>query len=106
MTETDALDAVAARALRHLEAEGALRTVDAAFAALLHDRLHAAPAVALAGALAMRAVAMGHSSVALADMPALLDALGVHATLPDASSWALRSSPRRRSRGMHRQPRR
>ncbi len=95
MTTADALDAIAVRALRHLEAEGALRTVDAAFATLLHDRLHAAPAVALAGALAMRAVAMGHSSVALADMPALLAALGVHAALPDASSWgdALAASP-------------
>lgn len=88
MTATDALDAVAARALRHLEADGALRTVDAAFAALLRDRLDATPAVALAGALAMRAVAMGHSSVALADMPALLAALDADAALPDPSAWA------------------
>jgi exodeoxyribonuclease V alpha subunit len=81
-------DAVAARALQHLQAEGALRTVDAAFAELLRDRLRASPAVALAGALAMRAVALGHSSVALRDAPALLDALDVRATLPDADDWA------------------
>jgi exodeoxyribonuclease V alpha subunit len=81
-------DAVAARALQHLQAEGALRTVDAAFAELLRDRLRAAPAVALAGALAMRAVALGHSSFALRDAPALLDALDVRATLPDTDDWA------------------
>lgn len=81
-------DAVAARALQHLQAEGALRTVDAAFAELLRDRLRASPAVALAGALAMRAVALGHSSVALRDAPALLDALDARATLPDADDWA------------------
>jgi exodeoxyribonuclease V alpha subunit len=81
-------DAAAARALQHLQAEGALRTVDAAFAELLRDRLRASPAVALAGALAMRAVALGHSSFALRDAPALLDALGVRATLPDPGDWA------------------
>lgn len=81
-------DAVAARALQHLQAEGALRTVDAAFAELLRDRLRASPAVALAGALAMRAVALGHSSVALRDAPALLDALDARATLPDTDDWA------------------
>jgi exodeoxyribonuclease V alpha subunit len=91
----DDRDAIAARALRHLHAEGALRTVDAAFAALLRERLHASPPVALAGALAMRAVALGHSSFALADAPALLAALDVQATLPDTDAWveALRTSP-------------
>jgi len=81
-------DAIAARALRHLHAEGALRTVDIAFAELLRDRLDAAPAVALAGALAMRAVALGHSSVALRDAPLLLDALGLRTPLPETEDWA------------------
>lgn len=91
----DDRDAVAARALRHLQAEGALRTVDAAFAALLRERLHASPPVALAGALAMRAVALGHSSFALADAGALLAALDVRAPLPDTAAWAdaLHASP-------------
>jgi len=95
MTATDTLDTIAIRALRHLEAEGALRTVDAAFADMLRERLHAAPSVALAGALAMRAVAMGHSSVALADVPALLESLGVRTTLPEPQPWAdaLAASP-------------
>lgn len=84
----DDRDAIAARALRHLQAEGALRTVDAAFAALLRERLHASTPVALAGALAMRAVALGHSSFALADASALLAALDVQATLPDPDAWA------------------
>jgi exodeoxyribonuclease V alpha subunit len=88
-------DAIAARALLRLQAEGALREVDAAFAELLRDRLRASPAVALAGALAMRAVALGHSSFALADAPALLDALDARATLPATDDWvvALRASP-------------
>ena len=91
----DDRDAIAVRALRHLHAEGALRTVDAAFAALLRERLHASTPVALAGALAMRAVALGHSSFALADAGALLAALDVPATLPDVAAWAdaLRASP-------------
>ena len=91
----DDRDAIAARALRHLHAEGALRTVDAAFAALLRERLHASPPVALAGALAMRAVALGHSSFALADAGALLVALDAQATLPDTAAWAdaLHASP-------------
>lgn len=84
----DDRDAIAARALRHLQAEGALRTVDAAFAALLRERLHASTPVALAGALAMRAVALGHSSFALADAGALLAALDVQATLPETDAWA------------------
>lgn len=88
-------DAIAARALRHLHAEGALRTVDAAFAALLRERLHASTPVALAGALAMRAVALGHSSFSLVDVGALLTALDVNTTLPDTEAWAdaLRASP-------------
>ena len=82
------IDAIAARALLRLQAEGALRQIDVAFAELLRDRLHASAPVALAGALAMRAVAMGHSSFALADADRLLDALGVAAQLPDRDAWA------------------
>ena len=70
-----------------LQAEGALREVDLAFADLLRDRLHASASVALAGALAMRAVAMGHSSFALAETHRLLDALGTSAQLPDIADW-------------------
>lgn len=81
-------DAVAARALQRLHAEGALRGIDLDFAALLRDRLHAPATVALAGALAMRAVALGHSSFALHDADRLLDALGTRAQLPDADDWA------------------
>jgi len=81
-------DAIAARALLRLQAEGALRDIDAAFAALLRERLRAPATVALAGALAMRAVALGHSSFALADAHRLLDALGTSAQLPDTEDWA------------------
>ncbi len=81
-------DAIAARALLRLQAEGALREVDLAFADLLRDRLHASAAVALAGALAMRAVAMGHSSFALSETHRLLDALGTSAQLPEIADWA------------------
>ena len=81
-------DAIAARALLRLQAEGALRGIDVDFAALLRDRLRAPPTVALAGALAMRAVALGHSSFALNDADRLLDALGTSAQLPDADDWA------------------
>ncbi len=81
-------DAVAARALLRLQAEGALREIDVAFAALLRDRLRAPATVALAGALAMRAVAMGHSSFAVIDAHRVLDALGVSAQLPDPGDWA------------------
>jgi exodeoxyribonuclease V alpha subunit len=84
---SERLHADAARALHRLQAEGALRQVDVDFAALLRERLHASPAVALAGALAMRAVAAGHSSVALGDIPRLLDALGTRVQLPDADDW-------------------
>lgn len=92
---SERLDADAMRALHRLQADGALRQVDADFAALLRDRLRASPAVALAGALAMRAVAAGHSSVALRDVPRLLDALGTSAQLPDLDDWraALRVDP-------------
>ncbi len=85
---------LAARALRHLEAEGALRLVDGEFARLLHVRLGADPQVALAGALAMRAVAMGHSGFVLDHAEQLLDTLAVSATLPDIADWraALRAS--------------
>ncbi len=84
----DRIDAVAARTLQRLQIEGALRQVDVAFAELLRDRLRAGTPVALAGALAMRAVAMGHSSFALADAHRLLDALDTHAQLPDIDVWA------------------
>lgn len=92
----DRIDAVAARALQRLQIEGALRQVDVAFAELLRDRLRASTPVALAGALAMRAVAMGHSSFALADAHRLLDALDTHAQLPDIGAWsdALHASDR------------
>jgi exodeoxyribonuclease V alpha subunit len=93
---SERLHADAARALHRLQAEGALRQVDADFAALLRERLLASPAVALAGALAMRAVAAGHSSVALGDIPRLLDALGPRVQLPEVDDWraALRADPR------------
>ena len=80
-------DAIAARTLLRLQAEGAVREVDVAFAALLRDRLGESSTVALAGALAMRAVSMGHSSFALADAHRLLDALGTSAQLPDSQEW-------------------
>ncbi len=82
------LDAIAARALQRLQSEGALRQVDTAFADLLRDRLRTSASVALAGALAMRAVAMGHSSFALSETHRLLDALGTSAQLPDIADWA------------------
>ena len=81
-------DAIAARALLRLQAEGALRGIDVDFAALLRDRLRAPATVALAGALAMRAVALGHSSFALADAHRLLEALGASAQLPENDDWA------------------
>ncbi|NOT88215.1 MAG: exodeoxyribonuclease V subunit alpha [Lysobacter sp.] len=92
----DRIDAVAARALQRLQIEGALRQVDIEFAELLRDRLRAGTPVALAGALAMRAVAMGHSSFAIADAHRLLDALDAHAQLPDIDAWteALHASGR------------
>jgi len=83
----------ARRALQRLTLSGALRTVDAAFADLLR-RLGAGPEVALAGALAMRAVAQGDSGFALTRAEALLAALDASATLPDPEAWrqALRAS--------------
>src|SRR3546814_16243797 len=53
------------------------------------------PEVALAGALAMRAVSLGHSGFPLDGARALLDELGADATLPEAGAWAdaLRASP-------------
>jgi exodeoxyribonuclease V alpha subunit len=87
--------AVAARALAYLRAEGALRTIDGEFAALLRRRFDTDPLVALAGALAMRAVALGHSGFALARADDLLAALAVRTTLPPLEAWqaALRASP-------------
>ncbi len=87
--------AIAARALTHLRAEGALRTIDGAFADLLRRRFGADPLVALAGAFAMRAVDLGHSGFNLLRADDLLDALAVRATLPACDVWevALRSSP-------------
>ncbi len=84
---TDTPDAIAVRALARLREQGALRQVDVEFATLLRDRLHAAPSVALAGALAMRSVALGHSSVALTDLPRLLEALEADAVLPGPENW-------------------
>ncbi|MDQ3230004.1 MAG: exodeoxyribonuclease V subunit alpha [Pseudomonadota bacterium] len=85
---------VAARALQRLATLGALRQVDVEFAALLQTRLAASPEVALAGALAMRAVALGHSGFALPQARQLLDELDVDVTLPMADAWsdALRAS--------------
>lgn len=78
---------LAAKALHRLQADGALREVDVAFARLLRGRLGADACVALAGALAMRAVALGHSSFALADSQRLIDALGASAQLPPLEDW-------------------
>lgn len=89
------LDDIAAQALRRLAEDGALRTIDLAFARLLRERLRADEATALAGALAMRAIALGHSGFALAQADVLLDALDARADLPDAEAWAaaLTASP-------------
>lgn len=83
------LNEIAAQALRRLAEDGALRTIDLAFARLLRERLRADEATALAGALAMRAIALGHSGFVLAQADALLDALDARADLPDAEAWAL-----------------
>ncbi|MEO6065228.1 MAG: exodeoxyribonuclease V subunit alpha, partial [Lysobacterales bacterium] len=80
--------AIATRALQRLGTLGALRQVDAEFAALLQLRLAATPEVALAGALAMRAVALGHSGFALAQADVLLDELAAEVTLPTQEEWA------------------
>jgi exodeoxyribonuclease V alpha subunit len=77
----------AAEALAQLARSGALREVDRAFARLL-QRMDGTPEVALAGALAMRAVALGHGGFALDDTRALLDELDADAVLPDATAWA------------------
>ncbi|MFC3716226.1 AAA family ATPase [Luteimonas soli] len=71
-----------------------LREVDRAFARLL-QRMGGTPEVALAGALAMRAVSLGHGGFPLAGARALLDELDADAALPDADAWAdaLRASP-------------
>jgi exodeoxyribonuclease V alpha subunit len=87
--------ALAARVLAHLRAEGALRTIDGEFAVLLRRRFGADALVALAGALAMRVVALGHSGFALDRVEDMLDALAVRATLPPIEAWraALKASP-------------
>lgn len=80
----------AADAIVQLARAGALREVDRAFARLLR-RLGASADVQLAGALAMRAVALGHSGVALADARVLLDELDATdagPALPDPVEWA------------------
>jgi len=84
----------AADTLVQLARSGALREVDRAFARLL-QRMGGTPEVALAGALAMRVVALGHSGFVLGDVRALLDELDADAVLPDAGEWAasLRASP-------------
>lgn len=79
---------VAARALQRLEAAGALRLVDAEFARLL-QRLGASDEVALAGALAMRAVALGHSGFVLHDAAGLLAQLDIDLVLPEHEAWAM-----------------
>ena len=86
---------LATRSLTRLERTGALRLVDAEFARLLRDRLGAAPSVALAGALAMRAVSLGHSGFSLDAADALLFELDADAALPPHDDWsqALRDSP-------------
>lgn len=81
-------DAIAMRALQRLAAVGALRHVDAEFAGLLQTRLTASTEVALAGALAMRAIALGHSGFALTQANALLDELDVQVTLPAVEDWS------------------
>ena len=71
-----------------------LREVDRAFAHLL-QRMGGTDEVALAGALAMRAVSLGHGGFPLAGARALLDELDADVALPDADAWAdaLRASP-------------
>lgn len=84
----------AADAIVQLARAGALRDVDRAFARLLR-RMEGTPEVALAGALAMRAVALGHGGFVLDDAQALLEELDADAALPEAGEWAaaLRASP-------------
>lgn len=76
----------AAKALFALKQQGALRAVDAAFAELL-ARLGGGEHVQLAGALALRAVELGHSGFALDQAAQLLDELDAKAALPDADAW-------------------
>ncbi|MFT4256712.1 MAG: exodeoxyribonuclease V subunit alpha [Pseudoxanthomonas sp.] len=80
-------------ALHALHRQQALRDVDMAFAALL-DRLKGGGEVQLAGALAMRAIALGHSGFALDKAQCLLEELQAEAELPAAGDWqaALRAS--------------
>lgn len=76
----------AAAALQALQHKGALRAVDATFAQLL-QRLGGAPEVMLAGALAMRAIALGHSGFTLARAAELLDELEATTSLPELAAW-------------------
>ncbi|MDR1076295.1 MAG: exodeoxyribonuclease V subunit alpha [Xanthomonadaceae bacterium] len=74
-------------ALRKLHRQQTLREVDIAFAELLH-RSGGSDATMLAGALAMRAVALGHSGFALEQAALLLEELDADAMLPETDAWA------------------
>lgn len=69
-----------------LQQRGALRDVDAAFAELL-QRSGGTPGVGLAGALAMRAVSLGHSGFALSGVEGLLFELGEVSLPIDPEAW-------------------
>ncbi|MFT3761676.1 MAG: exodeoxyribonuclease V subunit alpha [Pseudoxanthomonas sp.] len=79
--------------LHSLHRQQALRDIDLAFAELL-ARLGGNDETQLAGALAMRAIALGHSGFALVRAQELLEELQAEAALPDAVAWetALRAS--------------
>ncbi|CAN5614529.1 exodeoxyribonuclease V subunit alpha [soil metagenome] len=81
-------------ALTGLRRSGVLREVDHAFAMLLL-RMGGDEAVALAGALAMHAVALGHGGFALEDPGMLVDRNDFTISLPDPAPWrdALIASP-------------
>jgi exodeoxyribonuclease V alpha subunit len=81
-------------ALHWLHRHGKLRNVDIAFAKLL-GRLDADALVQLAGALAMRAVSLGHGGFSLENAGELLRELGADIALPEAGQWAqaLQQSP-------------
>lgn len=77
----------AVAALRILHRQQALRDVDLAFAGLL-GRLGADAEAQLAGALAMRAVSLGHGGFELGRAGELLRELDAGAALPEAGEWA------------------
>ena len=81
-------------ALHGLHLRGALRDVDVAFAALL-KRSGGSAGVRLGGALAMRAVSLGHSGFALSGINGLLFELGEDSIAIDLDAWEaeLRESP-------------